>query len=137
MTLSKKTGYLQRLRDKSRNFITSKSRKPTSRKRRSRIVSTPAEKAATAAKRRAERESLKTDLQEIRQLILDKATELSHNYPGHNANYYFEQILQLGRISRAKRTKVSLWNAFLALQTKEIRGATCLLILFLISYLFH
>ena len=123
MTLSKNVGFLQRLRNKSRKFTTSKSRKPTSKKRRSHIITTPAEKATAAAKRRAERENLKTDFQQIRQLIMDRAAELSHKYPGHNTDYYFEQILQLGHINRGKREKVSLWNAFLALETKEIKGS--------------
>jgi len=123
MTLSKNIGFFQRLRDKSRNFTTSKSRKPTSKKRRSHIITTPAEKATAAAKRRAERENLKADLQKIRQLIMDRAAELSHKYPGHNTEYYFEQILQLGRINHGKREKVSLWNAFLALETKEMKGS--------------
>jgi hypothetical protein len=122
MTLRKNLGFFQRLRDKSRKFTTSKSRKPTPKKRRSRIIKTPAEKATAAAKRRAERETLKADLQQIRQLIMDRAAELSHKYPGHNAEYYFEQILQLGRINHGKREKVSLWNAFMALETREMKG---------------
>ena len=90
---------------------------PRKRTRSARAPVTPALKSALAKGREARRAEYKEALKDARDVILKQAMQLREVFGGHSANYYTQEILQRGRLERARR-KPSRWNAYLRQQLK-------------------
>lgn len=90
---------------------------PRKRTRRARAPITPALKDALAKQREARQAEYKLALKDARNSVHKQAMQLHEVFGGHSTDYYNQEILQRGRLERARR-KPSRWNAYLR---EEIR----------------
>jgi len=116
-----------RLPNQLRKLSTSKVRKPWRRRAKPTVKSTPAEKKLKAVRRAVRKKEYHVALEEARATILDKATELHERFGGHSVNWYFEEIMQNGRLAKNSRD-TSRWNAYLRSEVRKINdGRLCTL----------
>ena len=94
---------------------------PRKRTRRARAPLTPALKEALAKRRKARQAEYTLALKEARDTVHKKAVQLREVFGGHSVDYYDQELLQRGRLERARR-KPSRWNAYLQ-QELKIRNA--------------
>ena len=74
-----------------------------------------------AKQREARRAEYTSALKDARDTVHKQATQLREVFGGHSADYYAQEILQRGRLERARR-RPSRWNAYLRHELK-IRNA--------------
>ena len=98
------------------------------RPRRSRRKLTAAEKTFARAGRLRRSSTLEDALSEAQVSVKNIALAMQQKVPGHQLDYYVRLILNaITNSKKSKRTKVSLWNAFLSIETKKRnQGAQCL-----------
>ena len=75
---------------------------PRKRTRRAAAPVTPALKAALAKRREACQTEYTSALKDARDEIHKQATQLREVFGGHSTNYYTQEILQRGRLERAR-----------------------------------
>lgn len=114
-----------RLPNQLQKLSTSKARKPW-RRRVKPIKSTPAEKKLKAVQRKVRKKEYHVALEEARASILDRATELHERFGGHSVDYYFEEIMQNGRLVKGSR-ETSRWNAYLRSEVRKLNDGTYLI----------
>ena len=101
---------------------------PRKRTRKARAPITPALKGALAKRREARRVEYTSALREARDVIHKQAMQLREVFGGHSTNYYAQEILQHGRLERARR-KPSRWNAYLQEELKARNAGTGVVLL--------
>lgn len=115
----KVTTTAARLPNNIRKLSTSKVRKPWRRHAKPGIRPTPAEKKLKAIERTAHKKEYRAALEAARASILDKATELHERFGGHSVDWYFEEIMQRGRLAKNSR-EISRWNAYLRSEVRKM-----------------
>jgi hypothetical protein len=83
------------------------------------IHQTPAEKKLLAAKRARRKKEYQEALTEARSTIMEQAARLHERFGGHSTEWYFEEIIQRGRLAKGAR-EPTRWNAYLRSETKKI-----------------
>ena len=96
---------------------------PRKRTRRARAPVTPALKEALVKRREARRVEYTSALKDARNAIHTQATQLRELFGGHSTDYYTQEILQRGRLERARR-RPSRWNAYLRQELKRRNAGT-------------
>ena len=118
MSPTHKNGYLQRLFNTQRKYMTTKVRKAQTKRQHKKITRTNAEKAIRYQQRSKFRETLSNDIKEARKVIMAEAVKLHQKHGGHNIDYYVKLLYQEGRC-KSKR-KVSDWNAWVRLESQRL-----------------
>ena len=117
MSRTQKNGYLQRLLNTQRKYMTTKVRKSQT-KRRKKIVRTDAEKAIRTEQRRKFRETFSTDVKEARKVIMAEAVKLHQKHGGHSVDYYVKLLYQDNRHKSVRN--ISNWNAWVRLESLRL-----------------
>ena len=118
MSRTQKNGYLQRLLNTQRKYMTTKVRKARTKTKHKKITRTIAEKEIRSQQRRKFRETFSNDLKEARNVIMAEAVKLHQKHGGHSVDYYAKILFQEGR-HRSER-KVSDWNAWVRLESQRL-----------------
>ena len=92
------------------------------------------QKALLQATRKQRKKDLNEALAEARARIWDEAKHLRERFGAHTEQYYYEQLLQTGRLMKTTR-KVNRWNAFLHAEVKHMNEGTY--IFYLVYCLFY
>ena len=92
------------------------------------------QKALLQATRKQRKKDLNEALAEARARIWDEAKHLRERFGAHTEQYYYEQLLQTGRLMKTTR-KVNRWNAFLHAEVKRMNEGTY--IFYLVYCLFY
>ena len=90
---------------------------PRKRIRRARAPITPALKNALAKQHEIRRTEYTLALKDARDAVHKQATQLREVFGGHSVDYYIQEILQRGRLERA-RWGLLRWNTYLG---QEVR----------------
>ncbi|KAI0362964.1 hypothetical protein BV20DRAFT_959252 [Pilatotrama ljubarskyi] len=93
------------------------------RKKRPAIKLTPSQKAARTEKRNAEKAEVEASLQAARDALWAHATQLAARFGSHNADYYYQSIMQQPK--KRSRRAISKWNAFMSLGVKQHNQGRC------------
>jgi hypothetical protein len=72
-----------------------------------------------AEKRAKRKKEYQEALADARHAIMDHAAKLHEKFGGHSIEWYFEEIMQRGRLAKATR-EPSRWNAYLRSEAKKI-----------------
>ena len=72
---------------------------------------TPIQKSQLQANRKQRKKDFNEALSGAHASVWEEAKKLHELFGIHSAQYYFEQILQQGRLSKSKR-KINRWNVF-------------------------
>jgi hypothetical protein len=115
---SSSIGLIARLANRARKLSNSNARKPW-RHRAKAIRRTPAEKKLLAEKRAKRKTEYQEALAEARNVIMEQAAILHERFGGHKIEWYFEKIMQCGRLAKHTR-EPTRWNAYLRSETKKI-----------------
>lgn len=113
---------LQRLAARNRKLKTNKIRTALhARAPRNIIKLTSAEKKARREKAQLERGAYKVAMDEILELIHQKAEFLHAKFGGHSVQWYKLDIMQRARLNGAKRAP-SRWNAYVKMEVQKLSG---------------
>src|SRR5882762_1922793 len=76
------------------------------------IKRTMAEKAQLWEKHQEEKTKYHEALEDARNVVIECAECLREQFGHHSSDYYYKELMQHSRKIKAKRDKISLWNAF-------------------------
>jgi len=122
MSRTQKNGYLQRLFNMQRKYMTTKVRKVQTRKLRKKIARTAAEKALRSQQCHNFREAFSNDIKEARMVIMAEALKLHQKHGGHSVDYYVKLLYQDGRHKSVRQ--ISDWNAWVRLESQRLNGGS-------------
>lgn len=120
---SKKTGGYERLLAEARRQGLS-SRTPWRHRQKRRAAQrklTPAEKLARRKKRQDDNEQYRTMINDIQQIILEKAEAVREVTGKHSVNHIIQDVLQTYKMNGNQR-KAGLFNAFVSLEMERINS---------------
>lgn len=118
MPRTHKHGYLQRLLNTQRKYMTTKVRKAQTKRQHKKITRTVAERAIRSQQRSKFRETFSNDVKEARKVIMAEAVKLHQKHGGHSVDYYVKLLYQDGR--HKSERKVSDWNAWVRLESQRL-----------------
>jgi hypothetical protein len=80
---------------------------------------TAAENIAAVQARRTAKKDLNTAIDDALGVVWHEAELLAEHFPTHNIRYYCQLLLQHGK-KKFKARKLTSWNAYLSMRTREI-----------------